>query len=78
VIANRGVKVVLLGSIAMLPAVECWAFVIVLAEILQMNSSAVIEIPSRGNLSLGHGALQRQISATFGSPSEARDLPGGP
>ena len=33
---------------------------------------------SRGNLGLGHGALQRLISATFGNPSEARDLMGGP
>ena len=45
------------------------------------DSSAVIEIPRiepLQSLGLDHNALQHLIGATFGSPSEARDLVGGP
>jgi len=45
------------------------------------QSSAVIEIPRiepLQSLGLNHNALQHLIGATFGSPSEARDLVGGP
>src|SRR5262245_61389118 len=50
-------------------------------SLITSQSCAVIGSPRiepLQSLGLGHNALQHLIGATFGSPSEARDLVGGP